>query len=707
MDGRIDRCDRCEREMEIETGEAFLILAALLLSFDLGLLILASKRDGGLIRVDKRSLETAFLASSLACVLIIAAYFRLTMAFVNDAFWLAEVYTYSSSSLAIQYKIGDPWIGSSGSMLFITFIFSIGYFVYRIRAFGRESELSIATIRIMDLFLISLLLITLMKSPFELLPLRPPDGAGLNPLLQTLWVLVHPPVVFLGYAFVFHECAFMLARMGTGRGDNESKGGSERGRERYLSRIILYAAWLFLALGIALGGWWSYEVLGWGGYWAWDPVETASLLPWLALTAYFHLPRSEASRDLMREFTLIVAFFMVIFATALTRGGLLESVHTFGESPVGPALLIFASGVILYFVHLALRTGKPLYSPEVDLSSLNSISHLLAFWSLIFLLIICFMGDLAPIIGGAMGGAAMSIPPEFYNHWCYPFTLLFVAALLGCSLSSGGMRVSVKGYTVLILVIGAIGAVSALFRLPTPNWMANFGLPLLLAAGFAIAYQLASTIRRLSMRHSPSLHLRSCGRALLHIAIIIILIGVFLSSTMEKESGEIVAKPSSTIDALGAKIVVDEPTIYRGRGHIYSNAMRFLAPEYSVMAMNATILDGEAAYNGRLVMYYYTNYGILSRPLIISTLQGDLYVFIQYTDSSYNSLFYALMGEEYQPEDFIIKVKRVPLIWLVWLGVILMTISMAILIWDEVRERSNARLSGPGEIRGYGCISGG
>ncbi len=645
----------------MDIGDALIILAAVLLLFDLSLLMRAGTR---------KRFEAAFLASSLACVLVVAAYFRLTMAFIHDAFWLEEVYTYSSSSLALPYKIGDPWIGSSGSMLFIAFIFSVLYFIYRIRVFGRERRFNIAASRILDIFLFFILVLTILKSPFELLPMNLPDGAGLNPLLQTFWVLVHPPVVFIGYVLVFFACAFMLAGLATG----------EREGEEELNSIILYSAWLFLAFGIALGGWWSYEVLGWGGYWAWDPVETASLVPWLALTAYFHLPGK--SKDMMRELTLIITFFMVIFATALTRGGLLESVHAFGKSPVGPALLIFALGVVLYFFYLALRTGteraRPIYSPEVDISSLSSISLFVAFWSLMFLMIICFLGDLAPIIGGALGGAPMRTTPEFYNRWCYPFTLVFVAALMGCSMS-----MKVKRFIELITSIVAIGVILVLLRVPTPNWMANFGLPLLLATGVAIAYYLGSALHTKSKRQHPYLW----GKALIHIAIIIILIGVFVSSTTQTESGGIITKPNSTVDALGAKMTLGTPTIYPGRGHVYASAKHFFTmPEYSGLALNVSITDGTAVYNDSLRMYYYTNYGILSKPLIISTLRGDLYIFMEHTNSTYNSLFYALMGEKQQPTDFKIIVKRVPLIWLVWSGVILLAAGMVILICDETRK---------------------
>ncbi len=629
----------------MELGDAFIITAAVLLLLDFAIL-----------RLIARTKRVFFV---LACVLVVAAYFRLTMAFINDLFMLAEVYYYSSSGLDIAYKLGGPWIGSSGSMLFIAFLFSIAYLIYRVH--GDEEKFHIAAYRILDIILISLLVITILKSPFELLPVRPPDGAGLNPLLQTFWVLVHPPIVFMGYVFVFFACAFTLAGMECG--------------ERRLNLNVIYAAWLFLALGIALGGWWSYEVLGWGGYWAWDPVETASLLPWLALSAYFHLPGG-TRKDQMKEFTLIITFFMVIFATALTRGGLLESVHAFGESPVGPALLVFALGIVIYFFYLAFRTGKPVYVPEVDITSLRSISIFGAFWSLMFLMIICFMGDLAPIIGGALGGAQMTTTPEFYNRWCYPFTLAFVAALTGCS-----MNVKVRHYAFLILSLLVTGVVLVILRVPTPNWMANFGLPLLFAAGFALIYQLVSAFR-------TSRRWYICGRALLHIALIIILIGVFISSTAETESGNIIAEPDSVVNAMGVKLNLENCTIHPGRGRVYARTQHFFTlPEYSSLNVDVSITDGTEVYNGNMAMYYYTNYGIMSKPLIISTLRGDLYVFMQHTNSSYSALFYALMGREHQPEDFIIRVKHVPVVWLVWLGIIIMAISMVILICEEALKK--------------------
>ena len=663
--------------IEIEIGELFIILAGILLVFDFVLLSKATAKD-------KKKLEYAFYTSAIACALVVASYLSLTWAFVSDNFALSEVYTYSSSGLAIWYKLGDPWIGASGSMLFLTFLFTLTYFIYRFKEPEPESEhgdekgsmFRITLYKTTDLFLIFFILLVLLHSPFEHFPMSMTmqtvltDGAGLNPLLQTFWVLIHPPIVFLGYAFVFFAFALTLTGMITG--------GLEE-RERRTLKRSLYAAWLFLALGIALGGWWSYEVLGWGGYWSWDPVETASLLPWLALTAYFHLSPKKSSRDenMTGEFTLLLTFLAILFSTALTRGGLLESVHAFGRSPVGPALMLFAVAILFFFFYLCRKVKKPLYTFDVDSSSLSSVSLVIAYWSLIFLMIICFLGDAAPIIGGLFRENPMTTSPEFYNKWCFPFTLAFVAALAGCNASA---YMGVKKYFELILTVLCVGVILAWLGQPTPNPLANFGLPLILVAGFTIAYNFVRVLRRSAKKSST----RLWGKTIVHFAIILILIGVFVSSTTETESGFIFAKPNSTIEALGMEIELNDFAISTSMGSVYSAQHRFVLPEYSALKMDVTsIKDAGDVHQGAMWIKYYSNHGAVSEPLIISTLTGDIYVYMQSTKSSLDSLLYALMGQKVQPENVIVSVKRIPLIGLVWTGILLLGLGMVVLLVGE------------------------
>lgn len=658
----------------MEWGEFFIIVAGFLLLFDFILLLKAKAEE-------KKKLQLiAFFASIIACVLVIASYIRLTTAFLTDNFSLGEVFWHSSSSLALQYKLGDPWIGSNGSMLFITFLLALIYLAYRFKGLGKETEFRNAAYKILDLFLIFLIFLTLLKSPFELVPgivlpdHIPLDGFGLNPLLQTFWVLVHPPVVFLGYVFVFFAFALTLGGIITG--------DSEEGRATL--KRSLYAAWLFLALGIALGGLWSYEVLGWGGYWAWDPVETASLLPWFSLTAYFHL--SARSKDMAKEFTLLITFCMIIFATALTRGGLLESVHAFGESSIGPLLLGFALCVIIYFIYLAIRANKPLYSFDIDTSSLYSVAIFTAYWSLMVLLVICFLGLAAPILKGLSSGTPMSaLSVDYYNWCCYPFTLVFVAALMGCNIS----RNLKKRYAMLLAALLGIGAVLVLLRMPTSNPLLNFGLPLLIVAWIVIAYNFALLLPK----NNSSKSLKLWGKTFVHLAIILILIGVFVSAIdAAKEPSGYVAKPNSSIDILGMQIEFGDSTVYSGTGSVYYSQHQFVGPEYSAMGTDITIKEGKKVHHETLWMYYYANHGVVSEPLIISAPVGDIYVSMQQTPSSYNSMRYALItGEVVPPEDFNIWVKKVPLIWLVWLGIALMGFAMVILLFSELQRKNKQK----------------
>jgi len=421
---------------------------------------------------------------------------------------------------------------------------------------------------------------------------------------------------------------------------------------------------------------WAYEVLGWGGYWAWDPVETASLLPWLALTAYFHLgPLSKKGKSLTRELTILITFAAVIFTTALTRGGLLVSVHAFGASPIGPVLLLFLLSMIIYFFYLTRDTKKPLFSLEVKKSSLYSVSFFIGYWSLIFILLVCFWGVAFPIIGGVFIANPMTTGLDFYNIWSFPFAMAFVAALIGCSMYE---KIGFRKFA--ILVVGALGAGVVLVQVqrPTPNMLANLGIPLLFVALFAVIYRL---VRVLSKKKRS---LRLFGRSLLHFAIIVTLIGVFISSTTQQASGEILTKPNTTIETLGLRIELKNFTVYNGTGNVHSLELQSCVPEYSALKMDVVIEQGGNIYEKALWIRRYTLYGIVSPPLIITTWAGDIYVRMLPTASIGNALWQALMRIEVTPEDLIVTVEISSMIYLVWTGTTLLSIGMAVPLIKEL-----------------------
>ncbi len=670
----------------VDLGTILLILAFIFVFIDFFLLLLRRSRSSGSLTTPPSASFPLFAA----LILILLAYFRLALAFLNDEFALKEVYSYSSSGLSPLFKFADTWIGSGSSLLFLCLLFALPYAWLRLKLckggdYSREREqFSRMFFLTADIILLLLLVVVLVEQPFERFSVHPREGYGLNPLLQNVWVVVHPPVLFLGYSLTLLTFALSLAGMlaEAFEGTQESGGGSGGGgsgvvarkeKERAL-RLTACAAWLFLSLGIALGGWWSYEVLGWGGYWAWDPVETASLMPWLALTAYFHL--HSRRKDLAREFSLLLAFFMVIFASALTRGGLLESVHAFAASALGPVLLIFGFSFAFIFLYLRFRLQKPIYAFDVDFRSLHSLSLFVAFWSLLVALLVCFLGEAMPMLGELITGIPMNTEPEFFTMWCYPPTIAFVVALAGCNLS-----LNVKRFALLTALVTALGVVLAFLGVPLPNALANFGLPFLIFAGVSV---LLNFVRKIAVRISAM----RVGTMLIHLAIILILVGVFVSSSAERDSGDIPATLNSDVNALGTSIEISTCEVFASNSFIYSPRVAHFLPEFTAFKIYADVKTGGSVHKSEIWMFYYPNFGIVSKPLIISTPAEDVYIFMQYTNSTYEALFNAMFGSREPPENFIIRVKRIPLVSLIWAGVVAMSVGMSLILLEAVRRRA-------------------
>jgi len=650
----------------MQTEELFLIFACLMVFFDLVQLSKAKPRE-------RRKLEYGFYAVTLACGLIVASYLMLAQAFLNDDFSLTEVYSYSSSSLPATSKFYATWGGASGSMLFLTFLIGILCFAYRFRTYEKRSTFNITAYKIFDFILIFFIVVTLMNSPFERFSTPPMEGRGLNPLLQTFWMIVHPPIIFAGYVFVILAFVLTLASMST------QEGGDNR-----LLRLSLQAAWLTTTLGIAIGGLWAYEVLGWGGYWAWDPVETASLLPWFALTAYFHLgPLAKKGKSLTRELMLLITFAAVIFTTALTRGGLLVSVHAYATSPIGPAFLLLILGMTVYFFYLKREIKKPLFSLDVKKSSLYSVSFFAGYWSLIFIFLVCFWGLALPIITGILLANPVTTSADFYNNWNFPLAMTFVAALIGCSLYE---RIDFKKFVILLVGALSAGVVLAQVQWLVTNMLANLGIPLLIVGLFAVIYRLVRVLPK--KKRSFQLF----GRSLLHLAIIVTLIGVFVSSTTKQVSEIKDAKPNTTIETLGLKIELKNFTIYNGTGNAYHPQLGRV-PEYSALTIDIAIEQGGSIYHGALWINLFTIHGIVSTPLIITTWTGDIYVHMHETASIYNSLVQALTDTTVLPEDLMVTVEIIPMVHLVWAGVTLLSIGIGIPLIKELVRPSRKKAS--------------
>ncbi|UCE43522.1 MAG: cytochrome c biogenesis protein CcsA [Candidatus Bathyarchaeota archaeon] len=635
--------------MEIE--EFFIVFAVLMLFFDLVQLFKAKPRAKG-------KLEYGFYATTLAFGLVVISYGMLVQAFLKDDFSLKEVYKSSSSSLPVASKLFATWSSAGGSLLFLTFIIAIAYFAYRFMTNEKRSRFSISTSRVLNFILIFFLILTLMKNPFERFPMAPLDGSGLNPQLQTFWMSIHPPIVFCAYVFVLFAFSLVLASMRTG----------EKAEGAMLA-FSLRAAWLLLTLGISLGGLWAYEVLGWGGYWSWDPIETGSLITWVALTAYFHLGPLAKNRSLAKELMILLTFAAMIFLSALTRGGFRTSIHAYALSPAGPILLLFLLGMAIYFFYTKRRINKPFFSFEFEKSSLHSISLSIGYWSLISIFLVCLFGVVSPIVGSIF----LPNPPipsvGFYNIWNFPFVMGFVAALIGCSVHD---KVSLKMFAALVAGALAAGVILIQLQVPTQNPLANLGLPLLTIGLFAVTYGLARNL--LNIKRS----VRRFGRNILHFGIIITLIGVFISSATSQVTAIQGARPNTSLEALGLEIELKNFTVYTGTGSVYSEVAEWTVPEYSALRMDVAIKQGRSIYNRTLWIRLFTLIGPVSTPLIITTWTGDIYIHMHHTTSMYDSLVQALMDNEVPPDDLNITVEMIPMVYLVWVGITLMSIGIAV-----------------------------
>jgi cytochrome c-type biogenesis protein CcmF len=408
------------QELKMEYETLFLVAAAALSFSDLTLLSISKLKD--------RKIRYGLFFVILAFALIAICYVLFLQAFLVNNFSLIEVYSYSSSGLPLMSKVYASWGGARGSMLFLTFLLGAFYLGIRFLAWKKPERFNITASQVFSIVVIVFLAICLVKNPFERFAVPPVEGKGLNPQLQTFWMAIHPPIVFAAYAFVLLSYTLTLASMRAGRELSSIK----------IFRASTYMAWLLLTVGIALGGVWAYEVLGWGGYWAWDPVETASLLPWLFLTAYFLFNSIFKDRSFTREFMILITFASLVFLSALTRGGFTQSVHSYAISPVAPIMMAFSFGMIGYFFYLKRMKKQSLFKLDVKRTP-ASRSAFIGFWALTFIAIVCFAG--------------LAFTNFSYNLWTFPFVMAFVAALIGCSFTEKTPFVRL-----LLIVVGALAA---------------------------------------------------------------------------------------------------------------------------------------------------------------------------------------------------------------------------------------------------------
>jgi cytochrome c-type biogenesis protein CcmF len=378
----------------------------------------------GARRRSTRLIESGIGAFYFVAAIMTAASAVIVYAFVTGDFSIKYVQRYSDSVQPLFFKITSYWGGLDGSIMFWVFLLSCfgsaAVFVNR----ERHRELIpyvVAVISTVQMFFLFLMIIH--NNPFSTyLTESPTDGTGLSPLLQNFYMVIHPPTMYTGFVGLTIPFAFGMAALITGYLDDSWL--------RAVRRWTMIS-WLFLSIGLGLGMIWAYEELGWGGYWGWDPVENAGLLPWFTATAFLHSIRVQEQRGMLRVWNVtlvILTFFLTIFGTFLTRSGVVQSVHAFGEDPALARMFIMFMVTILTVSFGLVIYRLPLLRSRNELDSWMSreAAFLANNWILLFSAFFIAFGTLFPTISEAVTGERLTVGPPFFNKWMLPVGLMLL-----------------------------------------------------------------------------------------------------------------------------------------------------------------------------------------------------------------------------------------------------------------------------------------
>ena len=504
-----------------------------------------------------RAARPEFVASGRRAALavfacIAAAVLVMLHSLLTRDFQVEYVAGYSSSTLPLRYTVAALWGGMAGSLLFWLFILNLSATIVHLQNRERHRALMpyvTATLMTISLFFLSLLVFV--APAFKRLPFTPSEGSDLNPLLQNYWMMIHPPSLYMGYVTVSIPFAFCVAALATGQlGDAWI---------RSTRRWTLFS-WFFLTLGNIFGGAWAYEVLGWGGYWAWDPVENAAFMPWLVMTAFLHSVMIQEKKDMLKVWNvslIVLAFSLTIFGTFLTRSGVISSVHSFTQSGLGPFFMWFLAFELA--VAIALVVWRlPLLRSENQLESFFSREAAFLFNNLI-LLGICFTifwGTVFPVISEWVRGVKITVGPPFFNRVNAPLGL-FLLFLTGVGPIIAWRRATPKNLRRNFagpLSVG-LGGGLVLFALGMRQLagLVSFSLCFFVATTIAIEFYRGMRARQALVGESAGTALarlvsknhRRYGGYIIHVGVVLIFMGITGSSLFKDEVQATVARGQS------------------------------------------------------------------------------------------------------------------------------------------------------------------
>jgi cytochrome c-type biogenesis protein CcmF len=466
----------------------------------------------------------------------------LIYALVSADFSVRYVAFNTTLATPIYYRVTGLWGALEGSLLlweWILIIFS-GLVAWIYRSRHKETlPWVLMVFSIVSFFFLAV--IAFVSNPFETISPIPADGRGLNPLLEDANMMTHPPLLYTGFVGLTVPFAFAIAALIVGKLD---------GAWITTTRRWTIIAWFFLTAGNLVGAWWSYHVLGWGGYWAWDPVENAAFMPWLPATAFLHSIQVQERRRMLKVWNLsliIIAFSLTIFGTFLTRSGILSSIHAFSSGPVGIFFLGFLAFVLLAsFGLLAYRSDMLKEQPELDSMVSRESAFLLNNIVLVSALFTIFLGTIFPLLSEAVAGVQVSVGAPYFNSVTVPL-FLFMVFLMGVGPIIAWRRASWDNLKRNFLwpATGSLMFALVLFVWKVKDFLPLLGFTLLAFVVMTIVYDTALALRarrRIAGEHVirglitlTRRNQRRYGGLVVHLGVVLIIMGIAGSMTYSVE----------------------------------------------------------------------------------------------------------------------------------------------------------------------------
>ena len=648
--------------MVVDLGHYCLIASLLFCSYGLVAAVIGGVgKHPGLIRSAENSVVAHF-------AIIVVASGCLWYLLLTDAFIVEYVAGYSAKDMPTIYKLTSFWGGQKGSLLLWALVLSFfSFIVIQQNRYRNRDLMPYTTAVLLGSLVFFMILLNFATPPFETLNVRPADGKGLNPLLQNLYMNIHPPMLFLGYVGLTIPFAFSMGALISNKTDISWI--------RTTRRWAL-VSWIFLTFGVTLGGAWAYEELGWGGYWNWDPVENASFMPWLITTAFLHSIMITEKKGMLKNWNfllILIAFELSIFGTFITRSGVVSSVHSFALSNIGPFFVIF----------LTLSTFFGLFWIAYRFSDLRSKQHMRSFLSreatfllnnLLFVAICfaIFWGTVFPILSEWVTDEKITVAAPFFNQVNLPLGLALLVLTGVCPLIAW-RKASLKNFRrnflsplFVGLMSGGVAVFLGIYEFTPLLFFSACGfVSMTIVYEFYKGARARQTIRPtgflIALKDLTLMNKRRYGGFIIHFGVVLVFLGIIASSFFSVDEF-FTLKQGEKFEIKGYEL------------HFIGLSER-RDPEKNIVIAHLNVLT-----NGRKIgeirpekHYHHKSEQPMTEVKIRSTLREDLYLILSGWDKEGVATFHVFVN---------------PLVQFIWIGIGIMVLGGVFVLFPNKKTGS-------------------